>query len=220
MLAMLTNKRIIGTILLALIAFAIGMGFGTWKIQNDLEQLNSTMLTEPRTLVPFKLLDEKGQVFSNKSLQGRWTFMFFGFTHCAGICPTTMSVLNKAYEKIQANKQILPQVILVTIDPSRDNVKSMQQYVSLFNPEFRGITGSEDQIDKLTNQLEIVYEQVKQGSVDKQHVSDYQISHGGTLFLINPEGKLYAVFSAPLDESNVVKDYSVITKFYRKSLQV
>ena len=98
-----------GRILMAAIIAAIAIGAGIWAARAVLEQpaaqvdtLSATRFPVARPLQPFELIDHNGQRFDNQSLQGHWTFLFFGYTHCPDVCPTTLSVLNTVAHKLAA----------------------------------------------------------------------------------------------------------------------
>ncbi len=167
--------------------------------------IDATVFTTPRAIIPFKLTDNQGNTFTNKNLQGHWTFLFFGFTHCPMICPTTMALLNKVYTKLKTlNKASNVNVVLVSIDPQRDTVQRLNQYVHTFNKHFIGLTGSKAEIDKLSQQLGIVAMRIP-GKTKAQN--DYDINHSGAILLVAPSGKLIALFSMPHKADNIVADF-------------
>ncbi|MBL4647786.1 MAG: SCO family protein, partial [Gammaproteobacteria bacterium] len=138
------------TILLGVIALV----FGGWvyKLEHRqpvLDELNATVLTHPRLLRPFHLVDEHNGAFTNKSLKGHWSILYFGYTHCPDICPTTLALLNQVILKIKQAKQPVPQVVFVSVDPQRDKPKALGTYVHYFNPEFVGVTGKETALKAL-----------------------------------------------------------------------
>ena len=160
----------------------------------------ATILEPTRPLVDFKLLDNKNELFTKNDLLGHWTILFFGFTHCPGICPTTMTELAKVSQEMKQMKATEPTYIMVSIDPQRDSPSRLNAYVKSFNPNFLGLTGSETEINKLMQDLNIVY--IK--TYNKQETSaEYEIEHSGTLMLVNPQGELAAFFSMP-HQSNLI----------------
>src|SRR5258708_3549447 len=109
-------------ILLALCVFC-GLIFGPLVAeaqQKPIEITSGTVLPQPLALSPFQLTGTNGQPFTNQSLMGHWTFLFFGFTNCGYVCPTTMVTIKKIYANLKTNNQTLPQVVLISIDPVRD----------------------------------------------------------------------------------------------------
>jgi protein SCO1/2 len=170
-----------------------------------------TILSPARAIEPFKLTDNHKKSFSNEQFAGQWSLLFFGFTRCTMICPTTMQMLSQLYQQLEKDHaQPMPNIILVSVDPENDTPADMNKYVTSFNPKFIGLTGKPDDIEKFARQMMVLYMKVKQNGVET-------IDHSGTILLINPEGKLYTIFSTPHDPKIIAKDYQIITKAYQKS---
>lgn len=172
----------------------------------------ATELASPKALPDFKLATDNG-VFTKKNLQGRWSILYFGFTRCPMICPTTMKTLKETYtaleKKLPAEK--LPQIVMISVDAKSDNAAIMKQYVKKFNPHFVGVAGDEKAITALTDAVGILF-LVFQPDKNKH---DYTIDHSNTLLLINPKGELAAIFSAPYDTKDVIDGYELITRNQR-----
>ncbi|MBA4697496.1 MAG: SCO family protein [Legionella sp.] len=171
----------------------------------DPTQFHGTFLEEPRSFKPFSLQSSENQPLTNDNLQGQWTFVFFGFTHCGYICPTSMAELNKMYQLIEKNEtRPLPKVLMISVDPERDTLEKLHQYVKGFNPNFYGATGTETNLKQLTEEMGIAYVKVALPNTDPKN---YDIQHSGAVILINPEGKLQAFFTPPLQADMLAKDY-------------
>ena len=145
------------------------------------------------------------------SLEGNWYMMFFGFIHCPAICPTTMAELNKFYQHVKQDANN-PQVVFVSIDPERDDIARLKEYVTSFNSDFIGLTGKLDALQTLSKELGIMY--MKMAKQDKKQTGSYNIDHSGTILLFNPKAQLHAIFSMPHDGDSMAKDFNVIRKFY------
>jgi len=143
---------------------------------------------KPRTLPLFKLLDSKGQPFSNEQLTGKWSVMFFGYTHCPDICPTTIAALARVADKLapEISKQV--QFIFISIDPERDSSALLHDYMSFFRPDFLAATGDEQQLQQLTMSLGAMYMKVPTEN-------GYNMSHSSSLFIINPQGQRHGIIS-------------------------
>ena len=162
-------------------------------------KLNATVLPKARTLTTFKLTDTNNQLFTQHSLQNRWTLLFFGFTHCSAVCPVTMSALAQMY-RILEKKHVadLPHVVMITLDPKRDDLKHLREYVTAFNPHFDGVTGKIETIHSLAKLMGVAY---------TNSVANGDIEHTGTIMLINPQGKLLAFFTSLHDPKILAHDY-------------
>ena len=207
------SKRIYLTVgfLLCFVAMIVGIFVAehsqTKKKPIDVSQFSGTLLQTPREVAPFELTGTVTENFTNEALQGQWTFMFFGFTNCPKLCPTTMAELAKMYRILEKDKiKTMPKVLMISIDPDRDDLEKMKSYVTAFNQHFIGAIGSEDKVDTLTKQMGIVHMKVA-GQGDTE---DYDIQHSGTVMLFNPQGKITAFFSYPHDAKAVAHDYELL----------
>ena len=146
----------------------------------------------PRKLAIPALQQGNGSSFDMASLQGKWSLLFFGYTNCPDICPTTLNTVAQAKKKLeQADKQF-PQVVFISVDPERDNVKVLGDYVSYFDKDFIGATGEEKRLRAITVQMNSMF--MVQPS---ENVNEYQVGHSLNLILINPDVELVAVLRPP-----------------------
>ncbi|MDF2867360.1 MAG: Electron transport protein SCO1/SenC [Gammaproteobacteria bacterium] len=173
------------------------------------EMENATVFTQPRTIAPFKLQDDSGKTFTNANLTDHWSLLFFGFTNCAMICPTNMTELNKMYQLLEKSKvKELPQVVFISVDPERDTVKRVHDYVRSFNPNFVGVTGDEKQISALSKQMGAMYMKL----ANKENPKNYDIDHSAFMMLVDPKGQMYGIFSSPHEAKTMAKNFKQITK--------
>lgn len=175
----------------------------------DLSKLSATVFSTPRIISPFNLLDHHGKVFTESSLKGQWSFAFFGYTNCPDVCPSTLTTLNLMLKAIsnQAAEIPLPRVMMVSVDPARDTVEQLSQYMPYFNKSFVGLTAEkQSDIDTLTKQFGIAYFLNKKLPDDKE----YHVEHSGAILLINPQGNLHALFSAPHDPVTLANEFATI----------
>jgi protein SCO1/2 len=199
-----------GALALALGFWAGGMGErGSERAAIELES-GTAMGHAHRPVPSFELADHRGRPFGREQLQGRWSFMFFGYTHCPDICPMTMAVLAQATQEIVSRDPDADhQVVFVSVDPQRDEGEQLARYVTYFNPEFVGVTGPKDQIDALTLPLGIVYAQV-----DNPNGGDYLVDHSGSILLINPRGEVEALLRAPHTPETIATDFGTLLDHY------
>lgn len=155
-------------------------------------------------LKPFSLIDKNEQAFTTENLKGKWSFIFFGYTHCPDICPTTLVTLkhiSKALEKHPQAKSDF-QVIFVSVDPERDTPKGLASYVSFFNKDFNAVTGTSEDLMAFAKQFSAAY--IKETPNTK---GDYLMSHTSSIFLVNPKQELVASFSPPLSSETITEQY-------------
>lgn len=149
---------------------------------------------EPRLISGFVMTDHLGQRVELSDLKGGWSLLFFGFTTCPDICPTTLSVLNDAISAVDDP----PTVVMVSVDPDRDTPERLAQYVPAFNSNFIGYTGAFEETVKLATQLNIAF-----GKVPGPVPGSYLIDHSASLVLIDPEGRYAGFIKAPHNASKI-----------------
>ena len=176
-------------------------------------KVHGIMLSTPRVIHPFSLTQDNGKPFTQNQLKGHWSLLFFGFTHCPKICPTTMAALNKMYKNLQKSlpKAKLPQVIMVSVDPERDTLARMHSYVKTFNANFIGLRGDEKSIKSLQRDLHVIAQKIK---MPTQHGNHYEIGHSASVMIIDSAAKLRGFLSYPQKAQALVADYKVIMKAY------
>lgn len=214
-----SNSLTLLIVSLAIIALLAGLGVSYYlkqRHQQQLAKINGTVFPQARELHPVTLLDGKGQAFTNRNLQGHWSLVFFGFTNCPVICPTTLSTLNQAYIKLKnANYQPLPQVVFVSVDPERDNPNRASQYAAGFNPEFMGLTGEKAQINQLARDMNAVYMKVELRPSQSGEKPAYTVDHSTAIMLVDPQGRLRAIFSSPENGDQFAQDYQAVTQRFK-----
>jgi protein SCO1 len=158
--------------------------------------------------------DQDGKPFGEANLEGHWTLVFFGFTNCPMLCPTTMAQLANAYQQLQKeNFSPLPQVVFVSVDPERDNQAALKKFVNAFNPAFIGIRTSDQQLlGTFAHELNAAYEKVNSSGKDKDSKGTYTYTHTGDIAVINPDAKLVAMLTMPHKDGDIVADYKIIVK--------
>lgn len=160
--------------------------------------LMGTLWPEPRPLSQFRLSDHTGAAFGPEELRGQWTLMFFGYASCPDICPTTMLTLRGVVDALAASGAGLPRVVLVTVDPDRDDAATLGEYVAYFNEDFLGVRGEEGQLQALARQIGAMYER---GTPDVN--GNYEVAHNASIFLVDPEARMHAAFSPPHKSADI-----------------
>ena len=206
------NNKLIIIITISLMTVATVAGIYTARQQQHaLSQpdIAGLLWPNPKQLHAFSTLDHEGQVFGLEKLQGKWSFLFFGFTHCPDICPITLSVLNEVKTLIEKDGQHGDtQVVFVSIDPERDTPAQLAAYVDYFNKDFIGLGGSQAQIQSLAGQIGVMYFRGETSAT-----GDYLMDHSASAFLIDPRGRLIGVFSAPHAAADVAARFMQIKAF-------
>jgi len=177
------------------------------------KNLDASVLPDARPLLSFSLVDQNNKTFSPTQLKGQWSFLFFGFTNCPDVCPTTLKVMQSVWKTLptKIGDAGHPKLYFVSVDPDRDKPEMLKQYVQYFNSEFNGITGKLDELDKLTNQIGILYGyDEKDGDNDQEYI----VNHSAQLILVDPKGRMRAVISPPHIAKTIAANFQTIRTFY------
>ena len=189
------NKKtgfFLGLIILVVIAaYSLTINLPTFISKTPVLETGKA-LAQPMELVAFDLVDHTGKPFQYKDLKEKWSLIFFGYSKCPDVCPTTVFKLTEIYKILDEDNAIKqqPQVIFVSIDPERDKPEILKEYLTSFNSEFIGVTGTLDEIKKLTAKLSVYFQKI--GDDEENYL--YEMNHTAGLFLTNPDGKLVATF--------------------------
>ena len=164
------------------IAVAIALLAGGYLLINPKRQTPSTnTIGLARMGGPFNLVGSEGQPFSSAKLNGKPYALFFGFTHCPDVCPTTLARLVKLRQQVGGERPF--EIVFVTVDPERDGPAEVGKYTELFDSPIIGLTGSPAQIDQVKKQFGIFSEKVEQPG------GDYSVNHTSTVLLFDRGGK-------------------------------
>ena len=147
----------------------------------------------PRDPGAFLLTDHHGMPFTRGALTNRWTLIFFGFSHCPDICPTTLAELAELKAQLVDTEANDLQVVMLTVDPARDTPARLADYVPYFHPDFLGVTGEFADILSVAQRLNAPFRRVSEPN------GGYQMEHSSNVMLMNPRGDYHGFFRAPLD---------------------
>ena len=183
------------------------------EARNNYSPIQGTILSPARKIIIPELYRDDGEKFTLDDLTGHWSLLFFGYTHCPDICPVTLGIVAQARKAATSINHMFPDVVFVSVDPDRDKVEMLADYVQYFDKDFIGVTGDKENIKALTLQMSVVYMKVPlentagTGSPDS---SNYNVDHSSALLLVNPEGKLVAFLNPPHDANTILKDFQTV----------
>jgi protein SCO1/2 len=187
-----------------------GSGYWTlWQSQNAIDEgtLPPALIAFPerRPLAEFILVDDEKGVFDLKSLESRWSFIFFGFMYCPDVCPTTLYDLSHVKREILAQgiEDTQIQFVFISVDPARDKAVQIQRYVQFFDPTFLGATGSVGQLTNLTRQLGAPF---RLEAPTAENV--YDVTHSGAVYLVDPLGQYTGIINPPFVPADVARQFS------------
>ena len=197
-------------LVLGLIAANIGLFKGDEKTtQNKIVRLETATVLSPAKQVPdFSLVDHKGQTFDKQALLNKNSILFFGFINCPDICPGTLQFLKSVKRNlVDAGKWAEYQVVFVSVDPARDTVENMSQYVPYFDAEFIGVTGTVESIGAFAKSLSMPY---RLGEKDEN--GHYNVDHSASLLLTNEQGNVKAIITQPQPLAALTSDLITIVE--------
>jgi len=197
-------------IILAVLAASAGFYISLKQSQQAHQEnadIEGMFWPNPKQIQDFNMLDHHGKPFGLEQLAGKWSLIFFGYTHCPDICPITMSVMTEVYKEIGPDIKNL-QIIFTTVDPERDTTEKLLGYVSYFNEHFIGLGGTTGMVDSLTRQIGIAY------YINNEDVeTNYLVDHSASLFLISPNGHLVGKISPPHQKNKIIQQFNSIKNF-------
>lgn len=166
-----------------------------WSAAAAAPRVNGVILDRPSPLQAFTLDDHHGRPFTADSFKGRWSLVLAGFTHCPDVCPFTLANLEQVVSELGllVRPDRLPTVIFLGVDPDRDRA-NLKDYTTQFHPDFVGVTGALDQVERALKGLDAAATRSKPDSR-----GSYQVMHSAAVAVVDPQGRLAAKLSPPFD---------------------
>jgi protein SCO1/2 len=148
---------------------------------------------------PFSLVDQNGIRRSDTEFRGKYMLVFFGYTYCPDVCPTTLAVMGAALDKMgtQADR-IVP--IFISVDPARDTPEVLKAYLSAFGPKFIGLTGNEEDVAAAAKAYRVYYQ------AHKEQGDNYAVDHSGVVYLMDKKGGFLANYSLDASPERMAAD--------------
>ena len=158
-------------------------------------QVQGVELDTPFDIPEFELSNTEGTKFQKEHLAGQWTVVMFGFNSCPDVCPFTLGNLEAAIAEtaLRVRPDNVPKVVFVSVDPARDK-GYVGEYASFFHPEFLGVTGTREMIDRLVEATDSFYR-----ILEPDHTGFYDVQHSSAGSVISPDGMLRAKLQPPFD---------------------
>lgn len=197
--------RVSATWLILIAAFAAAAGL--WlsarvlngPVPPSLE--NAVLYPSPRTLPEFHLIRSDGAPLTVADWKGRWTVVFFGYTNCPDVCPTTLATFKQAWALLgTSGLQDKVRFDFISVDPERDTPEQLARYVGFFSKDIVAATGSDEELQRLTRALGMVY--LREKTVD----GHYTVDHSAGAVIIDPEGRQIGLIRPPLEAQSLARD--------------
>ena len=178
--------------LILVLSFAILSGCGESPKSGsggEFKQPFTQMLVYPKKnpIVDFKLQRHDQVEFNGASFEKHWNLIFMGYTNCPDVCPTTLMDMTNIYKAIEPELQQKFQVIFLSVDPARDNLEHIGNYIDHFHDDFVGVTGQKEEIDKLVSALGGIY------SLNDEDEKFYSVDHTARIFIVSPKGERFGI---------------------------
>ena len=138
---------------------------------------------------PFRLLDGDGHGFTEQSLHGKVSLVYFGYTHCPDACPTALQDMASAVDKLTPEERRQVQIVFITVDPARDTPAVMKSYASAFGAPIEGLTGSPGAVAQAAREYRVYYAR------HDEKGGDYSMDHSSIIYLMNKQGRFVSVFT-------------------------
>ena len=196
------NKQALVPYLLLILALAGGI---LWHESSQVPGLGRTVTTGVADVGgPFHLTDQSGKAVTDQDFRGRYMLIYFGYSFCPDVCPTTLGVMAEALQKLGAEGQrVVP--VFITIDPARDTPKVLADYVKAFGPQFIGLTGNDAAIKDVERKYR-VYAVKRPLDPSKGLKGGYGMDHSSVIYLMGPNGKLVSFYDEAISPDDLAKD--------------
>lgn len=179
------TARILRIALASIVGLALAAGIAWWQVQHATKQVETSAAAVGG---PFRLTDHTGKAVSDADFRGKHLLIYFGYTFCPDVCPTELSSMAGAMDKLGPTADKV-QPLFITIDPERDTAAHLAGYVALFHPRLIGLTGTPDEVRAVAREYR-VYAAKAPGSTGEAYLMD----HSSFVYLMGPDGKFVAVF--------------------------
>lgn len=175
-------------------------------------QVQDVELDTPEPMPEFFLSNQDGQTFSQADLLGNWTIVMFGFSSCPDVCPFTLGNLEHAISEtaMRVRPDNVPKVVFVSVDPDRD-AEFVHEYALYFHPEFKGVSGARDQIDRLIEATDSYYRLMPADSTGY-----HEVQHSSAVGVIDPDGNLRAKLQPPFNAGLTAEFLARLQIAYRR----
>ncbi len=223
---MLKKALILASVFVVILVVFVNTGNDYKSLAKQLKA-SHVIYNPDKELPAFSLVDHNNNKFDNQRLKGEWTLLLFIYTHCPDVCPTELANISMLKANLVNSKaKVVPNVVAITFDPLRDSLELLKDYVAYFDKDFLGVSGDKAQIDKLVDVFGAYYEVVieKDGKIVVQKSSvelpetavedGYFINHTAWIYLLSPDGQIFAGFPAPHNVFDMSSDINLIVENY------
>ncbi|MEW6445161.1 MAG: SCO family protein [Pseudomonadota bacterium] len=171
------------------------------------------IMPQPIPVPDAKLTKMDGQPFGKKNLEGKWTFLYFGYTLCPDVCPTELSALAEVADILRGkNVNSRWQQVFVSVDPERDTPEQLAKFVTYFDPKIIAATGPQSELRIMAQPIGVGWEKAALPTANDAPSSTYLINHTTSILLVSPDATVVGVFPTPHNPEAMVKAYLAVTR--------
>jgi len=167
------------------VAWVLGLGPFRGQLEEAAEAQGEALIGGP-----FSLVDQRGERVTEADFAGRLKLVYFGYTYCPDVCPVGLATIAAAYDRLSPAEQAAVVPLFITVDPERDTVAAIADYVDLFHPDLVGLTGSPEEIEAVAGVFRVYYRQA-----ESESAGDYLIDHSAFTYLMDGDNHYLAHFS-------------------------
>ena len=210
----LKKRRVLSPLLVASFGLILGILFAEFT-RNDLDSFKAEgiLWPSPPKLNEFFLIDKDNLPFTLDDLKGRWSIMFFGFTNCPDICPSTLMEISKAERKLREIPEFgnSGQLIFISVDPDRDTPTVLKTYVSHFSSSLQAASGSQEELQILAKSVGAIFLTVDSDGNN----NSYSVDHSAGIFFVSPDATLFSVLTQPIVDTIILDRMTNVLKAYQ-----
>ena len=198
--------------------FVIALALMVWSLRpttisaEELQSLGVVVLPEPVQLAELDLIDENGETFDRRNLEGKWSFGFFGYTHCPDICPTTLAQMSQVVQQLesQGDTETLDNIqqLFISVDPNRDDAATVKKYTDQIDESLIGVTGSPADIRAFATSVYVGYGRLG----DPSATEDYLVNHQGNIIIFDRSGNGYGFIKSPFDNHHLARIFAGLAR--------
>ncbi len=167
---------------------------------------NAVLYPQPRELPDFHLTQTNGAALTKADWRGHWNVVYFGYTSCPDVCPTTLATFKQAWKQLgERNLTDKVRFDFISVDPQRDTPAILAKYVGFFSPEFIAATGTDEELTPLTRALGLIYTRTTDAN------GNIEVDHSGSAVIVDPQARLIGMFRPPFTAAQMTADLATLT---------
>ena len=192
------KARILRIAAASVVGLLIAAGIAWWQVDNA----GTTVQSSVPIGGSFTLTDQDGRTVTDADYRGKYLLVYFGYTYCPDVCPTELGAMARAVDLLGVQGEKV-QPLLISVDPERDTVAHLKEYVPLFHPRLVGLTGTPEQVKAVAKAYRVYYAKapLKDGRPD-----EYLMDHSSFIYLMGPDGRFLGVYPAGTTADRLAQD--------------